>query len=718
MSTEGSAVDTLTIEEAAAELERLAKEIAHHDALYHGRDRPEISDADYDALKRRNDALEVRFPELIREDSPSRRVGAAPSVTFSPVVHARPMLSLDNTFSQEDVQDFVASVYRFLGRLPDQSIAFTAEPKIDGLSMSIRYENGRLVTAATRGDGTTGENVTANIRTIAEIPNELPKGVPAVVEIRGEVYMAKSDFLALNRQMEAEGKQTYVNPRNTAAGSLRQLDAKVTASRKLKFFAYAWGEMSEMPADTQLGMVQAFKDWGFPVNPLMKRLNSVADILAHYDEIGLKRPDLDYDIDGVVYKVDSLELQARLGFRSRSPRWATAHKFPAEQAFTEVEKIEIQVGRTGALTPVARLKPITVGGVVVTNATLHNEDYIKGIGNSGERIRPEDHDIREGDTVIVQRAGDVIPQILDVVMEKRLADARSYEFPKTCPVCGSHAVREVNEKTGKMDSVRRCTGGFICRAQATEHLKHFVSRNAFDIEGLGSKQIDFFFEHEDASLQIRTAPEIFTLEKRQQQSLTKLENIDGFGKVSVGKLYTAINERRSIALHRFIYALGIRHVGETTAKLLARSYGTYEAFATAMKEAAPLSGDAWNDLNAIEGIGEVVARAMVEFYKEPRNVEVITRLLEEVTPQQAEQPVTTGSPVAGKTVVFTGSLEKFTRDEAKARAESLGAKVAGSVSKKTDIVVAGPGAGSKLDKARELGVQTMDEDEWLALISG
>ncbi|WP_064694682.1 NAD-dependent DNA ligase LigA [Rhizobium aegyptiacum] len=718
MSIEDSAADTLTIEEAAAELERLAKEIAHHDALYHGRDQPEISDADYDALKRRNDALEARFPELIREDSPSRRVGAAPSVTFSPVVHARPMLSLDNTFSQEDVQDFVASVYRFLGRLPDQSIAFTAEPKIDGLSMSIRYENGRLTTAATRGDGTTGENVTANIRTIAEIPSQLPKGVPAVVEIRGEVYMAKSDFLALNRQMEAEGKQTYVNPRNTAAGSLRQLDAKVTASRKLKFFAYAWGEMSEMPADTQFDMVQTFKDWGFPVNPLMKRLNSVADILAHYDEIGLERPDLHYDIDGVVYKVDSLELQQRLGFRSRSPRWATAHKFPAEQAFTEVEKIEIQVGRTGALTPVARLKPITVGGVVVTNATLHNEDYIKGIGNSGERIRPEEHDIREGDTVIVQRAGDVIPQILDVVMEKRLAEAKPYEFPKTCPVCGSHAVREVNEKTGKMDSVRRCTGGFICRAQATEHLKHFVSRNAFDIEGLGSKQIDYFFENEDLSLQIRTAPEIFTLEKRQQSSLTKLENIDGFGKVSVGKLYAAINERRSIALHRFIYALGIRHVGETTAKLLARSYGTYEAFATAMKESAPLSGDAWNDLNSIEGIGEVVARAMVEFYKEPRNVEVIGRLLEEVTPAEAEQPVTTGSPVAGKTVVFTGSLEKFTRDEAKARAESLGAKVAGSVSKKTDIVVAGPGAGSKLDKARELGVQTMDEDEWLALIGG
>ncbi|MBY5647299.1 NAD-dependent DNA ligase LigA [Rhizobium leguminosarum] len=718
MSTEGFTVDTLTIEEAAVELERLAKEIAHHDALYHGKDRPEISDADYDALKRRNDALEVRFPELIREDSPSRHVGAAPSVTFSPVVHARPMLSLDNTFSQEDVQDFVAGVYRFLGRLPDQSIAFTAEPKIDGLSMSIRYENGRLVTAATRGDGTTGENVTANIRTIAEIPNELPKGVPAVVEIRGEVYMAKSDFLALNRQMEAEGKQTYVNPRNTAAGSLRQLDAKVTASRKLKFFAYAWGEMSEMPEDTQFGMVQTFKDWGFTINPLMKRLNSVADILSHYDEIGLDRPDLDYDIDGVVYKVDSLELQARLGFRSRSPRWATAHKFPAEQAFTIVENIDIQVGRTGALTPVARLTPITVGGVVVTNATLHNADYIRGIGNSGERIRDDDNDIRIGDTVIVQRAGDVIPQVLDVVMEKRPAEARPYEFPKTCPVCGSHAVRERHEKTGKLDSVTRCTGGFICRAQATEHLKHFVSRNAFDIEGLGSKQIDFFFENEDASLQIRTAPDIFTLEKRQQQSLTKLENIDGFGKVSVGKLYAAITERRSIALHRFIYALGIRHVGETTAKLLARSYGTYAAFETAMREAEALSGDAWNDLNAIEGIGEVVARAIVEFYKEPRNVEVITRLLEEVTPEEAEQPKTAGSPVAGKTVVFTGSLEKFTRDEAKARAESLGAKVAGSVSKKTDIVVAGPGAGSKLDKARELGVQTMDEDEWLALISG
>jgi len=718
MANAKSPVETLTEEEAAAELAFLAAEIARHDELYHGQDAPEISDADYDALKRRNEEIEARFPALVRDDSPSRRVGSAPLATFAPITHARPMLSLDNTFSDEDVRDFVASVYRFLGRLPDDSIAFTAEPKIDGLSMSIRYENGRLVTAATRGDGTTGENVTANVLTIAEIPNRLPAGVPAVVEVRGEVYMAKSDFLALNEKMAAEGRQTYVNPRNTAAGSLRQLDAAVTASRRLRFFAYAWGEMSAMPADTQYGMIEVLKSWGFPVNPMTQRLFRVDDIINHYREIGLARPDLDYDIDGVVYKVDELALQERLGFRSRSPRWATAHKFPAEQAFTTVERIDIQVGRTGALTPVARLTPVTVGGVVVTNATLHNADYIEGIGNSGERIREEDHDIRVGDTVIVQRAGDVIPQVLDVVMEKRPAHAHPYEFPKTCPVCGSHAVRERHEKTGRLDSVTRCTGGFVCRAQAVEHLKHFVSRNAFDIEGLGAKQVDFFFEAEDPSLTIRTAPDIFTLEKRQASSLTKLENIDGFGKVSVRKLYDAINARRSIALNRFIYALGIRHVGETNAKLLARAYGTYEAFATAMKEAEGLSGEAWNDLNNIEGIGEVVARAIVEFYKEPRNLDVLGRLLEEVTPEAAEAVVVSSSPVAGKTVVFTGSLEKMTRDEAKAMAERLGAKVAGSVSKKTDLVVAGPGAGSKLDKAKEFDVEVIDEDGWFELIKG
>ncbi|TQN63418.1 NAD-dependent DNA ligase LigA [Agrobacterium tumefaciens] len=722
MSKDQIPVENLTELEASSELAFLAAELARHDALYHGKDAPEISDAEYDALKRRNDAIEAAFPALVRADSPSRKVGFTPLPTFAPIVHARPMLSLDNTFSEEDLRDFVSSVYRFLGHLPDDSIAFTAEPKIDGLSMSIRYENGKLKTAATRGDGTTGENVTANIRTIKEIPNELPADAPDVVEVRGEVYMAKSDFLALNAQMEADGKQTYVNPRNTASGSLRQLDANVTAKRKLRFFAYALGEVSNggQPAriaDTQYGIVEKFRGWGFPVNPLMKRFTSAEQLLEHYNEIGVARPDLDYDIDGVVYKVDRLDLQERLGFRSRSPRWATAHKFPAEQAFTTVENIEIQVGRTGALTPVARLTPITVGGVVVTNATLHNADYIEGIGNSGERIRPEDHDIRIGDTVIVQRAGDVIPQVLDVLLEKRPTDAVKYSFPEKCPVCGSHAVRERNEKTGKLDSVTRCTGGFVCRAQAVEHLKHFVSRNAFDIEGLGTKQIDFFFESDDPALSIKTAPDIFTLKARQEAShLTKLENIDGFGKVSVKKLFDAIDARREIDLHRLIFALGIRHVGETTAKLLARSYGTYDHFEGAMKAAADPASDAWAELNSIDGIGEVVARAIIEFYKEPRNLDVIDRLIRELQPKEAEKPSTEGSPVAGKTVVFTGSLEKFTREEAKARAESLGAKVAGSVSKKTDILVAGPGAGSKLAKAAELGVQTMDEDEWLALI--
>ena len=719
MAVELTAVEDLTEEQAQAELARLSTAIAHHDALYHGKDKPEISDADYDALKRRNDAIEAQFPQLVRTDSPSQRVGAAPAGIFAQVVHARPMLSLDNTFSDDDVADFVASVYRFLGMLPDNSIAFTAEPKIDGLSMSLRYENRKLVTAATRGDGTTGENVTANIRTIKEIPTELPADAPDVVEVRGEVYMAKSAFLALNAQMEAEGKQTYVNPRNTASGSLRQLDPKVTASRNLKFFAYAWGEITTMPADTQWGMVETFKTWGFPVNPLTRRLSSVDDIIAHYRDIGLQRADLDYDIDGVVYKVDRLDLQGRLGFRSRSPRWATAHKFPAEQATTTLTGIDIQVGRTGALTPVARLVPVTVGGVVVTNATLHNADYIEGIGNGGERIRPDGHDIRIGDTVIVQRAGDVIPQVLDVVLEKRPAVSEKYAFPARCPVCGSHAVRERNEKTGKLDSVTRCTGGFVCRAQAVEHIKHFVSRNAFDIEGLGTKQVDFFFEAEDPSLSIRTAPDIFTLKRRQESSLlTKLENIEGFGRVSVRKLFDAIDARREIALQRFIFALGIRHVGETTAKLLARSYGSYAAFAEAMQAAAPRHGEAWNELNSIDGIGEVVAASIVEFFKEPRNLEVVQRLLDEVTPLDAEAQVATDSAVAGKTVVFTGSLERFTRDEAKARAEGLGAKVAGSVSKKTDYVVAGPGAGSKLDKARELGVAVMTEDEWLELIGG
>ena len=717
MSDDPKLIESLTKAEAKAELERLAAEIARNDDLYHGKDAPEISDAAYDALKQRNLAIEARFPELVRDDSPSKKVGAAPLPTFAQITHARPMLSLDNVFSDEEVQGFVGSVYRFLGQMPDGSIAFTAEPKIDGLSISLRYENGKLVNAATRGDGTTGENVTANVRTISDIPNELPKDAPEIVEIRGEIYMAKPDFLALNARMEEEGKPTYVNPRNTAAGSLRQLDPRVTEKRKLKFFAYAWGEMSDMPADTQSGMIETFERWGFPINPLTKRLTSVEDLLAHYNAIGLERGELEYDIDGVVYKVDRLDLQARLGFRSRSPRWATAHKFPAEQAFTTIENIDIQVGRTGALTPVARLTPVTVGGVVVTNATLHNADYIVGLGNNGEPIRDEGHDFRIGDTVIVQRAGDVIPQVLDVVLEKRPEDAEPYAFPDKCPVCGSHAVREKNEKTGKLDSVTRCTGGFVCEAQAIEHLKHFVSRNAYDIEGFGSKQVDFFFRTEDPSMQIRTAPDIFTLQRRQEKSMTKLENIDGFGRVSVRKLFEAIDARRTIALNRFIYALGIRHVGETTAKLLARSYGSYDELEKAMKAANGYTGEAWADLNNIDGIGEVMARAIVEFFNEPRNIGVIEKLLDEVTPEDAEIPsVSASSPVSGKTIVFTGSLERMTRDEAKAMAERLGAKTAGSVSKKTDLLVAGPGAGSKLTKAEELGVEVITEDQWFELV--
>tara|TARA_R100001129_G_scaffold133853_2_gene95172 strand:- start:13975 stop:16140 length:2166 start_codon:yes stop_codon:yes gene_type:complete len=717
MSDDPKLIESLTKAEAKAELERLAAEIARNDDLYHGKDAPEISDAAYDALKQRNLAIEARFPELVRDDSPSKKVGAAPLPTFAQITHARPMLSLDNVFSDEEVQGFVGSVYRFLGQMPDGSIAFTAEPKIDGLSISLRYENGKLVNAATRGDGTTGENVTANVRTISDIPNELPKDAPEIVEIRGEIYMAKPDFLALNARMEEEGKPTYVNPRNTAAGSLRQLDPRVTEKRKLKFFAYAWGEMSDMPADTQSGMIETFERWGFPINPLTKRLTSVEDLLAHYNAIGLERGELEYDIDGVVYKVDRLDLQARLGFRSRSPRWATAHKFPAEQAFTTIENIDIQVGRTGALTPVARLTPVTVGGVVVTNATLHNADYIVGLGNNGEPIRDEGHDFRIGDTVIVQRAGDVIPQVLDVVLEKRPEDAEPYAFPDKCPVCGSHAVREKNEKTGKLDSVTRCTGGFVCEAQAIEHLKHFVSRNAYDIEGFGSKQVDFFFRTEDPSMQIRTAPDIFTLQRRQEKSMTKLENIDGFGRVSVRKLFEAIDARRTIALNRFIYALGIRHVGETTAKLLARSYGSYDELEKAMKAANGYTGEAWADLNNIDGIGEVMARAIVEFFNEPRNIGVIEKLLDEVTPEDAEMPsVSASSPVSGKTIVFTGSLERMTRDEAKAMAERLGAKTAGSVSKKTDLLVAGPGAGSKLTKAEELGIEVITEDQWFELV--
>ncbi|EZQ16540.1 NAD-dependent DNA ligase LigA [Halopseudomonas bauzanensis] len=703
-------VDLLTESEAAAELERLGEEIAGHDRRYYSEDAPTVSDADYDALRIRNAEIEARFPELVREDSPSLKVGTTPSGVFGKVVHAVPMLSLDNTFSDEDVRDFVTSVRRFLALPADRELVFTAEPKIDGLSMSLRYENRRLVTAATRGDGTTGENVTANIRTIAEIPETLPADAPDVVEVRGEVYMRRDDFFELNQRM-AETGRVFANPRNSAAGSLRQLDPEVTRQRPLRFFAYAWGDASAPLGETQYEVVKRFGDWGFRVNELMARCDTVEAMLAHYHRIEAGRAEIPYDIDGVVYKVDRLDLQERLGFRSRSPRWATAHKFAAEKAMTVLNGIDIQVGRTGAMTPVARLEPVTVGGVVVTNATLHNEDYIRGIGTAREG-----RDIRVGDTVVIQRAGDVIPQILDVVMEKRPADAVRYEFPHTCPACGSHAVREEGE------AVRRCTGGLICPAQAVERLRHFVSRNAFDIEGLGEKQIEFFFQSDDPSLQVRSPAHIFTLKERQRDSLTKLENVDGFGAVSVKKLFAAIDDRRRVEFSRFLFALGIRHVGETNAKRFARHFLSFEAFRKLAEEAVMPEGKgdpgnaAWQELNNINGIGSIVAGAVVEFFGEDHNRQVLDALLAQVTPLDEEPVGTTDSPVAGKTVVFTGALEKMSRDEAKAMAEKLGAKVAGSVSKKTDLVVAGPGAGSKLKQATELGIEVIDEDAWFARV--
>ncbi|WP_375590884.1 NAD-dependent DNA ligase LigA [Hoeflea alexandrii] len=700
MKNETKPVDALSEAEANAELERLLTEIGRHDEAYHTQDAPIIADADYDALKQRNLAIEERFPHLKLAESPSEKVGAAVAEGFGKITHRVPMLSLDNAFSDEDVRDFVHSIYRFLGQLPDNSIALTAEPKIDGLSMSIRYEDGKLVSAATRGDGTTGENVTANVKTISEIPNTLPAGAPSVVEVRGEVYMAKEDFLALNERMAAEGKQTYVNPRNTAAGSLRQLDAKVTASRKLRFFAYSWGEMSEMPADTQHSMIEIFKDWGFPVNPLTRRLESIEALIEHYNEIGLARADLPYDIDGVVYKVDRLDLQARLGFRSRSPRWAIAHKFPAEKASTRLTAIDIQVGRTGALTPVARLEPITVGGVVVTNATLHNGEEIERLG------------VRIGDIVQIQRAGDVIPQVLGVVSSPE--DAVAFEFPTTCPCdLKTPVIRE--ETAGGVEGViRRCSGEFACPFQRKEHLKHFVSRKAFDIDGLGNKQIEFFYD--DSLLPIRQPADIFTLKARDEANgLQRLKNREGYGETSAQKLFDAIDAARTVALDRLIFSLGIRHVGEQTAKTLARAYGDWASVHEAALASAGGDKAAIEEMDALDDIGPAVVEAIGRFFGEPHNIGMVDRLTEQLTILEAEKPAQ-DSPVAGLTVVFTGALEKMTRDEAKAMAERLGAKVAGSVSKKTDILVAGPGAGSKLAKAQELGVRTMDEDGWFELV--
>ncbi|MGE3145662.1 MAG: NAD-dependent DNA ligase LigA [Pseudorhodoplanes sp.] len=701
-----TSVSKLTEEQAKAELDRLARELAAHDRRYYQDDAPTVSDAEYDALRRRNNEIEARFPELIRADSPSQKVGAVPSGRFRKIRHAVPMLSLDNAFGEEDVNDFVGRIRRFLKLPEDEALDFTAEPKIDGLSLSLRYEDGRLVHGLTRGDGATGEDVTANVRTLGEIPDKLNgRKLPQVCEIRGEVYMLHADFLALNKRQAEAGEPVFANPRNSAAGSLRMKDASITASRPLKFFAYAWGELSERPQGTQVGMVAWIESIGFRTNPLFRLCRSVEAMLKAYREIEGKRARLGYDIDGVVYKLDRLDWQTRLGFAGRNPRWAIAHKFPAEKATTVLNDIDIQVGRTGALTPVAKLEPVTVGGVVVQNATLHNEDYIKGIGNDGQPIRGG-VDIRIGDTVVIQRAGDVIPQVLEVVLDKRPKSAKPYRFPEVCPVCGSHAVREEDE------AVRRCTGGLICPAQQVERLRHFVSRDAFDIEGFGEKQVQAFF----ADGMVMEPADIFTLERRDRRSSKKLAEREGYGETSVRNLFAAIEARRKVPLNRLIYALGIRHVGETNAKLIARHYGNIEALREGLAAAGKgPESEAYRELVSIGGIGAVVGDAVVEFFKEKRNREALGRLLEEIEVEPMLQAAS-DSPVAGKTVVFTGSLEKMTRDEAKAMAERLGAKVAGSVSKKTDLVVAGPGAGSKLKDAQKHGVKVLSEDEWFALV--
>ena len=679
---------------AKKRLKFLSLEIKANDALYYQDDAPILSDADYDALRGELIDLETQFPHLIAKDSPTQNVGAKPSGKFGKIEHTVAMLSLDNAFTDADVTDFCARVKRFLSLPEDAPMAFTAEPKIDGLSAALRYEQGKLVTGATRGDGRTGENVTANLRTVENIPLELKgSGWPDVLEVRGEVYIDHADFEAMNEAQVKAGKEPYKNPRNAAAGSLRQIDSAVTATRPLKFFAYTWGEISAPLAPSQMEAVEAFKQWGFDTNPQMKCHDGPAQMIAHYREIEERRAGLGYDIDGVVYKVNDLALQERLGFVSRAPRWAIAHKFPAEKAITTVEAIDVQVGRTGALTPVARLAPITVGGVVVSNATLHNEDEIN-------RLK-----LRVGDTVEIQRAGDVIPQVLRVIGDID-ARAEDYQLPLECPICGGAAVRDMDEKTGKQDVVRRCTNGLSCPAQAIEGLRHFVSRRAFDIDGLGAKQIELFYDKG----WIKAPADIFTL------GFDDISKLEGFGQTSADNLKAAINARREIGFARALYALGIRHIGQGNAELVAKHYLSWDKMQTALLAAKTHIGEDWADLISVDGMGEAASGALVDFFNAPNNLAMITALRQQVTISAAKAP-SADSPVSGKTVVFTGKLEKFSRDEAKARAQSLGAKVAGSVSAKTDILVAGPGAGSKLKKAQELGIETLTEEQWLSRIS-
>jgi DNA ligase (NAD+) len=692
-------IDDLTEAQAASELARLAAEMAEHDKRYHKDDAPVVSDAEYDALKARNTAIEAKFPPLIRDDSPSHKVGAAPSSGFTKVQHSVSMLSLGNVFDESDVADFFARIRRFLGLDDSDPVEVIAEPKIDGLGFSARYENGRFIVGATRGDGQVGEDITANLKTIQDMPDMLmgpASDVPKVIEVRGEVFMTKPNFQALNSAQEEKGAKVFANPRNAAAGSLRQLDPEITKSRPLTLFAYAWGEAEPLDWDSQQAYFDRLKAWGFSTNPLTRLCTSVEDVLEAYAEISEQRASLPYDIDGVVYKVNRLDWQQRLGFVSRAPRWATAHKFPAEQAQTVLEKIDIQVGRTGSLTPVARLTPVNVGGVVVSNATLHNEDEI------------ERKDIREGDTIIIQRAGDVIPQVVQVLEDKRPKNSKAFAYPSTCPICGSLAVREDGE------AVRRCTGGLICPAQAVERLKHFVSRNTFDIEGLGAKNIETFFE--DGT--IKNPVDIFTLENRDADpdNLTPLKNREGWGKTSADNLFSAINEKRTIGLDRFLFALGIRQIGQATARLLAQAYGSLSSLRTALTAAQDRESDAYADLLNIESVGAAVAEDLLGFFAEAHNQEVLDGLARELTIEDFDAPDTDSSPIAGKTVVFTGTLETMSRNEAKTGAQALGAKVAGSVSAKTDLVVAGPGAGSKLKKAEDLGVEVKTEQEYLTLI--
>ena len=703
MSFDTDIVD-FTDADAKSELEKLSALLAKANMDYHGLDTPTLDDAEFDRLKQRNAALETAFSHLVRADSPSVQVGAAPSDRFSKVTHSVAMLSLSNAFEDTDVEEFDARIRKYLGISSSEPLAFTAEPKIDGLSLSLRYENGTLVQAATRGDGYVGENVTANARTLSDVPHVL-ENAPDVLEVRGEVYMAQSDFDALNAAQIARGAKVFANPRNAAAGSLRQLDSEITRSRPLRFFAYAWGELSIPLSDTQKGAINRLDSFGFSTNPLTALCDGPTAMIAHYRQIEQRRASLGYDIDGVVCKVDDLALQGRLGFRSTTPRWAVAHKFPAELAWTRLEGIDIQVGRTGALSPVARLQPVTVGGVVVSNATLHNEDYIAGHGAKGEDIRGG-RDVRLGDWVQIYRAGDVIPKIADVDLRKRPDDAVAFQFPSVCPECGSLAARDAG------DAVRRCTGGIICPAQAIENLKHFVSRGAFDIDGLGAKQVEQF--HGDGW--VAEPADIFTLRDRFGQGLQQLKNRDGWGDKSANKLFDAIDDKRKVGFGRVLFALGVRHIGEAASNLIAAHYGTWQALETAMDQAALLEGEAWDELIGIDGVGSVMASSLVHAFCQNSERAAIDRLVAHLDISEVIPFDTSDSPVAGKTVVFTGTLELMSRAEAKAKAESLGVKVSGSVSVKTDILVAGHGAGSKTKKASDLGIKTIDEAGWLDLI--